>query len=39
MSSARRTGSWRGTSNAATRIGTVEVRAAIADARTSGAGR
>ena len=39
MSSARRTGSCNGTSSAATMIGTVDVRAAIADASTIGDGR
>ena len=39
MSSARRTGSCSGTSSAATVIGIVEVRAAIAVARISGDGR
>jgi hypothetical protein len=39
MSSASRTGSCSGTSSAATLIGTVAVRAAIAVASTMGAGR
>ena len=39
ISSARRTGSRKGSSTAAIMIGTRSVRAAIADARSNGAGR
>lgn len=38
-SSAKRTGSWRGSSATVTRMGRLDVRAAIALARTNGAGR